>query len=303
MAQKMHLNRISLEDKELFDNYLRISPHYLGAYAFESIYIWKNLYDILWLKLKNTLFVFFKDKFGIFLYLDLLSENKDPLLVKEAFRIMNYYNKNRLISRIENVEELEVNFYKEHGFKVKEKFFDYLYLKEALINLSGKKFKTKRNLLNFFLKSYKFKVFDYSSEYKDSCINLYKEWAELRKRRYKDQIYQHLLNDNLLALEVLLENYNYLNYQGLLVEIEDKICAFSFGYPLNKETFCIQYEIADLKIKGLAQFIFWFFCRRLDSYKYINTLDDSGLKNLRYTKLSYRPVKLVSNFIITQNEN
>jgi hypothetical protein len=63
-------------------------------------------------------------------------------------------------------------------------------------------------------------------------------------------------------------------------------------YEINKDTFCILYEITDLSVKGLAQFIFKEFATELTGYKYINIMDDSGLENLKKVKLSYQPEKL-----------
>jgi len=63
--------------------------------------------------------------------------------------------------------------------------------------------------------------------------------------------------------------------------------AFTFGFKLNKDTFCILYEITDLSIKGLSQFIFRQFCSELKNHRYINIMDDSGLVNLKRVKLSY----------------
>jgi hypothetical protein len=65
---------------------------------------------------------------------------------------------------------------------------------------------------------------------------------------------------------------------------------------LNHDTFCILYEITDLSVKGLAQFIFREFSRELKGYRYLNIMDDSGLENLKQVKLSYKPVRLIPSF-------
>ena len=84
--------------------------------------------------------------------------------------------------------------------------------------------------------------------------------------------------------------------------LNKEIKAFSFGYRLNCNTFCILYEITDLGIKGLAQFIFRRFSQELKGYKYINIMDDSGLENLRKTKLAYKPARLISAYIINRDD-
>jgi uncharacterized protein len=67
-------------------------------------------------------------------------------------------------------------------------------------------------------------------------------------------------------------------------------------------TFCILYEITDLGIKGLAQFIFRRFSQELKGYKYINIMDDSGLENLRKTKLAYKPTRLIPAYIVSRDD-
>jgi hypothetical protein len=109
-----------------------------------------------------------------------------------------------------------------------------------------------------------------------------------------------MLLDTGISLEILLKDYPKLNIIGRIVKIGGRIKAFTFGFALNKDTFCILYEITDLSVKGLAQFIFRQFCRQMEGYKYINIMDDSGLENLRKVKLSYRPVGLVPSFVITR---
>ncbi len=100
------------------------------------------------------------------------------------------------------------------------------------------------------------------------------------------------------SLKVLLNNYRGLRLAGRIVRIDKEIKAFSFGFELNPEAFCILYEITDLSIKGLAQFIFRRFCAELKDYRFINIMDDSGLENLKKVKLSYKPIRLIPAYII-----
>jgi len=84
-----------------------------------------------------------------------------------------------------------------------------------------------------------------------------------------------------------------------VVEVEGRIAAYTFGYPLSPSTFCILFEIADRNVKGLGAYILREFCRELESYELINTLDDSGLLGLCRAKLAYHPLRLIESFIIS----
>ena len=134
------------------------------------------------------------------------------------------------------------------------------------------------------------------------CLGLYAFWMKERVKDNNDRIYSGMMLDSFKTLKIAFDNYPELGFQGITVRIGNELKGFTFGFELNKETFCILYEITDLAVKGLAQFIFAEFSRRLDNYKYINIMDDSGLDNLKKTKLLYHPVKLVPAYIAQRNE-
>lgn len=299
MTQKMNLKKLSLKDKSIFEKYLEYSAHSLAVYSFANIYIWKKLYDIRWQIINGSLCVFFRDKIGCFLSLPPLGKEGNAKCIEETFRVMDSVNQNREISRIENVEEQDIQGYRKLGFDCVLKSADYVCKRTDLATLSGDKFKSKRASCNYFTKhSLKAEYFEYSPEYKDACLELYGVWSAQRKIKENDPVYSWMIDDSFTCLEVMLENIHKIEVVGRLVLVGNEVKAFTFGYPLNKDTFCILYEITDLKVKGLAQFIFREFCRELKEYQHINIMDDSGLKNLAQVKLSYHPEVLVNSYIV-----
>jgi len=297
----MKLKNLSIKDKAVFNEFLGLERHELSVYAFENIYVWKGLFDIYWSLIENSLCIFFKDKIGCFLYLAPLSENKNPGVIKKVFEIMDGFNKNKDISRIENISEAEIPFYEDLGYACRNKSYDYICKRGDLANLGGNKFKSKRACFNYFIKHYEFQYLPFSLRYRNACLGLYDSWAKERKANNQDSIYQCMMDDSRVSLKNALDNYSDLNLLGRLIKIDNRIKAFTFGFKLNKDTFCILYEITDLYIKGLSQFIFRSFCAELKDYKYINIMDDSGLKNLKQVKLSYHPLKLIPAYIVTRD--
>jgi len=293
----MEFKKLTLSDKKIFDGFLQREEHELCVYAFENIYIWKGLFDIEWGIIDGCLCVFFKDKFGSFLYLPPLGNGNVEKASQRAFAIMDKANRNKDVSRIENLEESQLGRYKNRGYSCLEKSHDYVCLCEDLAALKGNKFKSQRASFNYFIKHYDFEYFPYSARYRDECIGLYDNWMGMRSESNADHIYQAMMQDNKASLNNALWNYAELGFEGALVRVGKKIKGFTIGYELNKDTFCILYEITDLSLKGLAQFIFAKFCRELKSYKYINIMDDSGLENLKKVKFSYHPEMLVPAYI------
>ncbi len=297
----LNLNELTLKNKKVFNEFLSLSKHELSVYAFENIYIWGKFYDISWAIIRDNLCVFFRDKIGCFLYLPPIGKNKDYRAAAGAFKIMDAVNINKDISRIENLEEKDVVSYRDLGYECSYKSTDYVCKRVDLASLQGDKFKSKRASFNYFIKHCADSEYvPFSLKYKDGCLELFELWAVQRKVKLNDKIYRGMIDDSKACLNFLFDNYRNLDITGRMVCIEGEIKAFSFGFKLNQDTFCILYEITDLSVKGLAQFIFRKFSVELKDFRYINIMDDSGLENLKKVKLSYHPVKLIPAYIVTR---
>ncbi len=295
------MRKLTLKDQKLFDRHLALSPHELAAFSFANIYIWRSIYDIKWEIIENCLCVFFQDKIGSFMYLPPLAKERQPKVAREAFAIMDRINKNKDISRIENIQQDDLEYYCALGYLAHEKYPDYLCLKDDLAGLMGNKYKSQRASYNYFIKHYDFDWRKLIPIDVPDLLSLFNSWIKQRKAFSSDNIYCGMLEDSRKVIKEALVNYKQLNLEGIVVKVDKKIKAFSFGYRLNNDTFCILYEITDLSIKGLAQFIFRKFSQELKGYKYINIMDDSGLENLRKTKLSYKPARLIPAYIVTRD--
>jgi len=293
----MKLKSISLKDKAIFDKYLKFFRHELAVYSFGDIFIWKDLFDISWALIDGNLCVFFKDSFGTFLYLPPLGKKFSPEAVLSSYDIAAGQNRNPEVTRIENIEEKDAPSYRKLGFKCSLKSHDYLCLRRDLVNLSGNKLKSQRWARNYFLNHYAFEFSALLPKDKQECLSLYDSWMSLRKAGNSEHVYQGLMEDSRKALQAALEDYKALDFKGGVVRINKEIRGFTFGYKLNRDTFCILYEVTDLSVKGLAQFIFSRNCAGLKGYKYINVMDDSGLENLKKVKLAYKPVRLIPAYI------
>ena len=183
------------------------------------------------------------------------------------------------------------------GFHGIHKETEYLYETGALIKLEGDRYKSKRTAYNHLIRNYPTaELQPYRSTHLTGCLALHESWQEERRKRSHDEIYRAMLEDSWHAHHTALINYEKLGLIGRVVSIGGVVKGYTFGYPLNSEIFCILFEVTDLRIRGLAQFIFREFCREQAAYRQINTMDDSGLENLKRVKLSYRPTKQLPSY-------
>ena len=298
----MRLNKLKLSDKETFDKYLNLKKHELSVYSFPNIYIWRKFFDIRWVVIADNLCIFFEDEIGCFLYLPPLGRFRNPQVARDVFKILDGLNKNTEFSHLENIEEKDLQFYKDAGFECSFKAYDYLCRRADLAGLKGNKFKSKRASCNYFTKHYDFNFELLSAKDRTGCLKLYNLWTKQRRSYSQDKIYQGLLSDSSVSLKEAFANYSALGFKGGRVKVNKELKGFTFGFALNPETFCILFEITDLTIKGLAQFIFCAFTRELKNYKFINIMDDSGLENLKKVKLSYHPARLIPAYVVRRKQ-
>ena len=292
------LQRLSLRDRPLFERYLHRGPHRLLLYSFANIYIWQGLFEIYWTLIDDALCVFFKDACGCFMYLPPLSAGFDPATVRSAWTVMDGFNRNPAVSRIENIEEDAVAGFSGCGLDCFEKSGDYLYRRSAMAALAGDRFKSKRADCNYFLKHHGGFVWrPYQKKDKAACIALYDRWAGGRAAKYSDPLYCGLLADSRNAFMHLLGAYGPLDAVGRVVECGGRLAACTFGCAVSPRVFCVQYEVAEPAMRGLSQYVFRRFCEELDTYEYINAMDDSGLENLTRVKLSYHPEVVLKNYV------
>lgn len=291
----MELFPITLKDKDIFSEHLTGALRSLAGYCFGNNFIWRSHFELKKAVLNKRLCIFFQDRAGIFMGLPPLG-GLDEKTIRACFDEMEAINHNKDISRIENVEESDLRFFKERGFKIYEKAKEYIVISGDVAGLRGEKLKHKRNLYNYFTKNNKAHLEDYCQKHREGALSLYKRWMNARAEKNSDRIYQAMLEDSFKAFSEMLENGAALEARAKVVESGGRVIAFTSGFPIHPKLFCINFEIADLDFKGLPQFVFTEFAKTLLVYPEINIMDDSGIENIRRTKLSYHPSRMVASY-------
>lgn len=170
--------------------------------------------------------------------------------------------------------------------------WDYIYFREKLANLAGRKYHAKKNHANAFRKSnpdYTFSVI--SKDDVAECIDFANLWCEMKEQNADG------LRCELCALEEALNNFDALNIRGALIRIDGEIQAFSIGEKYNKDMAVIHFEKANPEIRGLYTVINQDFCAKIwDDVVYVNREEDMGLDGLRKAKESYHPEFMIKKY-------
>lgn len=170
--------------------------------------------------------------------------------------------------------------------------FDYIYLSEDLINLSGKKYQPKRNHISFFMRNNNWSYERITRENIPECLEMSRLWLEGALDEYKEE-----LTAELRIIERVFDNYEDLGYVGGLLRADGKVVAYTMGERMTDEMFCVHIEKAFSDIRGAYPMINQQFVKNeLSGFKYINREDDTGAENLRKAKLSYYPAILAEKY-------
>ncbi len=303
----MKLQLLTLSDKPMFDAHVRRTCPRLSSYAFAPLYIWRDHFTFYSVKVVEYLCVFAKQNDDYFMPILPMPYEVGSCsylkVVRKAYQFMLESSRNPHIVRIENVPKRMCAFFEENGFSATLKETEYLYETETLSRLSGNRYKSKRSTYNAFVAKHpSVMLMPYSPADRDACFACYDAWRAERASQSKDEIYCAMLDDSHAAHRTAIADADALGLISRVVRINGEIKGYTFGYPLNADTFCVLFEVADLATKGLAQFIYREFCRELvGTYKWVNAMDDSGLESLRRVKRSYHPTRLIPSYNIVNS--
>ena len=306
-------DNLTPEETELLNSYFDGYDYESSGHTLIANYIWRNTHHISWQIIGDYLCIgalgeldpeedkqyfmsFPLTRTGTY---DLDSLKKTLLTAQKMFRKRGQNLNMSLIpqSLVHYLTEIfpEESLYIEHTRDED----DYIYLREDLVKLSGRKLHQKKNHLNYFLKNYAFTYEEATPEMVPE-IMAYIESKNEYKMGETPEDWKEILE---LETEAIRELLKFVG-KGLLtgvIRIDGKIEAVTLGEfakTNSHETVLVHVEKADDRFRGLYQAINNEFCKRLpEDTIYVNREEDMGLENLRQTKTSYKPVKMGEKYL------
>jgi len=272
---------VNIEMRPVLHPKFQALPDGISEFTFANIYLFRHTHNYRISGLENELFVitgrdgenpFFMLPFGF----------TDENIVKELFN--NYHTMKA--ATFQQAEKLTTM-----GYSVSEDRdnFDYLYSLEDLVNLTGRKFHKKKNMLNIFIRNNECQAKPLLEEYRDDALQVLEQWNS-----------QHDGQNDILAAKEALEKMWPLQLCGGIFYIEEQPAAYCLGEELALgKSFVIHFEKAVISedVKGIYQYINQAFASILpEKYKTVNREQDLGDPGLRHSKMSYRPVDFVKKY-------
>ncbi|MBI3609569.1 MAG: DUF2156 domain-containing protein [Nitrospirae bacterium] len=291
-------------DRPLFESAIKRTRTELSSYSWPALMIWKDHFKYYWAIIDRQFCFFAGYVDGLFMPLPPIGASLTGKAVRRCFEIMDAVNPHSAISRIENLDAELVPFLDAMGFVVKPKEQEYLYDREALVRLSGDRYKSQRWACNRFVRDHpkdNVRLEPYRSSDLDDCLELYARWKDQQADHDPRSEDRMMLEDAASAHRRALTEFEALGLIGCVVRLAGKIVGYTFGYSFRPGIFCVLLEVADHRITGLSAYLFREFCREMSGHATIHAMGDSDLARLRAVKLSYHPSKIIPSYIVTRS--
>jgi len=287
---------LDLKAQKLFNVFLQKFDCQLMNYSFIVLFLYRNVCHVQYAISDNFFLVKVTQNEESFFMFPIGEGNLPAILDKITDETLQIENSIRYYQFCNDYAPLLLQWAEEfcdktgHQFRVNSvrKDFEYIYSAEKLARLEGHLLKPKRNQINHFTKNNNWSFTQISKDNIEKVKHFNALWDA-----HKTAFETSLGKEN-IALEEAFNYFFELNMQGILLQVEDEIVAFSIGFPLNNYTFLILFEKADRTCKGAYSMINKLFANEISKkYSYINRAEDAGVEGLRKAKLSYQPEYLI----------
>lgn len=293
--------KVQLEDQEVFKEYMRQSDSRSCENTFGNLYLWAKPYQVTVAVVEDTLVAKASGEEGDEKISFSFPRGTQENVQKAVDALLRECRENGWEFRMHSVTREQFDFLEQQypgmfQAEYHEDYADYVYEREKLAALSGKKYHGKKNHVNKFMKSYP----DWSYEpitdaNVEECFQMALVW-----RRENGCEEDPAKNAEMCVALNSLRLMKELHFDGGLLRVGGKVVAFTMGEPVTADTYNVHIEKACSDVSGAYTMINQQFVQHaLQDYLYVNREEDLGEEGLRKAKQSYRPVFMVEKGIVT----
>ena len=313
------LQPIGLGDKPVFDLAFSTLKQPISDYCFACTYMWAEALKSSWALLHRHVCVFANGAEDLTMLSPPIGmpgamPAEFSLAVADCFDIMDAYNdrcNGRDRSRIEYVsDEMLECFSASSPFPLAAAplWADYVYDTRRLVTLDGGDLKSKRHARGKFLRDFPdARAEPLSARHLERCSALLAEWADRADLTHEGEVNDAQLGTDILrrkdrlSTDRVLGAATELGLKGLAVLVGERLAGFTLGMALSPLQSMVLIEKTSAAFPGCPQFIFSEFCRTaLADSTECNAGDDWGIPTLRFTKQSYRPIRLLNKYVLSR---
>jgi len=313
------LSPVRLSDRPVFEAAFARLDDPISDATFAACFMWGETLGSVWSVIEGHLCLFSTVGDDLCLILPPLAVRDGAAArldacLRTSFDLMDEHNAGRVgreRSRIEYVSDEVLDRLRAASamtLSVEPMHYDYVYPSHAMISLEGGPLKNKRKLRNGFERERPHaRTDELRPEHVAACLELLERWKaradEAREGETNDRFVdaEELRRHDLAAASKAITHARELRLETMTLWDGDRLIGFTLGERLGSRAAVVYVEKTDPEVRGAAQFLFSEFCRqRFADCEEINAGDDWGLPNLRFTKTSYRPTRLIAKSVLTR---
>jgi hypothetical protein len=172
--------------------------------------------------------------------------------------------------------------------------WDYLYSVPELIDLSGNRFHSKKNLLKQFMKRYPFRYQPIGPADVRAVLSLQDDWCAWRDCESTET----LASENRVISQVMKSWEHLEGIMGAVILVGERPAAFTVAEAYHKDMLLIHFEKGLGEYTGIYQAINQQFLEhnRARGFSLVNREQDLGDEGLRKAKMSYNPADFVRKY-------
>ncbi len=171
-------------------------------------------------------------------------------------------------------------------------FSDYIYSRESLATLHGRRYQPKRNHINRFVSMFDYSVEPLRAADAVECLSLAERWRAEHHTLHSAWVERQVLERAFAA-------YDELGLHGVALRVEGRLAAFSFGSYFGRDghMFCVHAEKADTSFEGVYAVVCNELAKSLDpKCDIVDREEDMGIAGLRRSKSSWQPLDIVDKY-------
>ncbi len=292
----LNFKEITLADRSWMNPLFALSERGSLEYNFTTSFIWRHIYSFRAMELGGYLILVSDPENPSFLF----PPGQGPL--EPVITALSAYSHEKGVPLCFNTvlaadkKRLEQLYPGKFQFELLRDGADYLYDRESLAELTGKKLSSKRNHIHRFLDNHPdWRYEPLTKDNLEDARQMHKAWCIQAGCGESAG-----LTDESCAVEQAFRHYFDLKLDGGLIRAGGQVMAFTMGEPLNESTYLVHVEKAFYDIQGAYPMINQQFVQHACAgYSLVNREEDAGEEGLRKAKLSYQPVSLVEKYSAT----
>lgn len=296
----MTFKALTLEDKTLFRSMEKAAPPLTSDTVFTNLFIWRSYYRPQWAEAHGCLCLIAAPDGGEPFGLPPVGSGDQVAALDFTRQALAERGVSPVFKRVPEdlVAKLEAA-HSPYTWAHDRDNDDYIYPRERLATLSGRRMHQKKNHYNYFIGHNQFECLPLTKELLPSLLSVQEEWLATKEEQ---NMPMSQFSHEIESVHELLSNMDELNQLGIAIKINDKIEGFTLGELVGTDTVVVHIEKADYNVRGLFVAISSHFCQSLPTdVLYINREQDLGLEGLRHSKESLKPEFMRRKFTVIPN--